>query len=85
MMVNNGEGSGSAMWYRVNKGYGCAAQLRAACDPNSMEQTGALNYDLASSVANGTMSLLDFNQHHASFLLIRGPYAWVGFGWVGCR
>eukprot|EP00729_Bicosta_minor_P007325 gene7325-2369_t len=85
MMVNNGEGSGSAMWYRVNKGYGCAAQLRAACDPNSMEQTGALNYDLASSVANGTMSLLDFNQHLASFLLIRGPYAWVGFGWVGCR
>ena len=84
MMVNNGEGSGSAMWYRVNKGWGCAAQVRAACHPDSMEQTGALNYDLDSAVANGTMFLPDFDEHLASFLLIRGPYAWIGFGWIGC-
>ena len=67
-------GSGSALWYRVNKGWGCAAQVRAACNPQSMEQTGALNYDLASGVTNGTMFLPDFNEHLASFLLIRGPY-----------
>ena len=56
------------------KGGGCAAQLRAACQADSLEQVGALNYDLASkSGPNRTMSLIDFEQHLASFMLIRGP------------
>ena len=64
MMVNNGHGSGSALWYRVISGGGCAAQLCAACQPNSMEQVGALNYDLASgSEPNHTMALIDFDEH----------------------
>ena len=85
MMVNNGHGSGSALWYRVIKGGGCAAQLRAACQADSLEQTGALNYDLASKAGpNHTMSLIDFYEHLASFMLIRGPMAWVGFSWISC-
>ena len=27
---------------------------------------------------------LDFAQHLASFLLLRGPYAWLGWAWLGC-
>ena len=23
-------------------------------------------------------------EHLASFLLMRGPYAWIGYAWVGC-
>jgi hypothetical protein len=84
MMVNNGHGSGSALWYRVMKGSGCAAQLRAACQPDSLEQVGALNYDLASGHNTSTMSLIDFDEHLASFLLIRGPFAWVGYSWISC-
>ncbi len=26
-----------------------------------------------------------FNQDLATFLLIRGPYAWLGYGWVSCN
>jgi hypothetical protein len=26
----------------------------------------------------------DFMQHLASFLTIRGPFAWFGWAWVGC-
>ena len=28
--------------------------------------------------------LPDLAQDLASFLLVRGPYAWLGHGWVGC-
>jgi hypothetical protein len=29
-------------------------------------------------------SLPAFEQDLASFLLVRGPYAWLGYGWMGC-
>merc|ERR1712032_928504 len=29
-------------------------------------------------------ALDDLNQDLANFLLIRGPYAWLGTGWAGC-
>lgn len=25
-----------------------------------------------------------FNEDLATFLMVRGPYAWLGYGWVGC-
>lgn len=28
------------------------------------------------------MNLTSFNEDLASFLLVRGPYAWLGYGWV---
>ena len=28
--------------------------------------------------------IVDLAEHLASFLLMRGPYAWIGFAWVGC-
>ena len=28
--------------------------------------------------------IIDKIQHLASFLLIRGPYAWIGWAWLGC-
>ena len=28
--------------------------------------------------------IIDKLQHLASFLLIRGPYAWLGWAWLGC-
>ena len=28
--------------------------------------------------------VVDLKEHLASFLLMRGPYAWIGFAWVGC-
>lgn len=29
-------------------------------------------------------SLPNFNQDLATFMLLRGAYAWLGFGWSGC-
>lgn len=28
--------------------------------------------------------VVDLHEHLASFLLMRGPYAWIGYAWVGC-
>ena len=56
--------------------------MRAACKPNatSWQASSALRYELtqpATSVASVARDV-------ATFLLVRGPFAWIGHGWVGC-
>lgn len=48
----------------------CRSQNRTA---NKSEQKGG-----------ETLGFLDFDQHLAAFLAMRGPHAWFGYGWVGC-
>jgi hypothetical protein len=74
-MINNGTCAGP-----YNSKATCAAKLRAACRPNPIYQHGALFYGLGSP-ADPTPEL---QQHVASFLLMRGPYAWLGYSWKGC-
>ena len=40
--------------------------------------------DVASYFKSGKDPIIDKMQHLASFLLIRGPYAWLGWSWLGC-
>lgn len=56
----------------------CAAALRAACSPRSAWQRQPLTYGLAPG--NSTAPLPQLEQDMAAFLLMRGPYAYVGWG-----
>ena len=62
----------------------CDAFYRSSCMANSTMQTANLYY-LFSGSGGGkwfapTSPFLDI----ASFLLIRGPYAWIGYAWSQC-
>ncbi len=59
----------------------CAADLRALCNATSAPQVRAMMYGLSGSPEARNPDLM---QDLASFLLIRGPFAWLGWGWRGC-
>ena len=40
--------------------------------------------DLTDYMSGSRDPIIDKMQHLASFLLIRGPYAWLGWAWLGC-
>lgn len=64
--------------HKVSKN-NCAASLRQHCAADSPTQHRAyLAAPRDHAAAYQTVEDL------ANFLLIRGPYAWFGFGWVGC-
>jgi hypothetical protein len=64
----------------------CASFLRDACRPGSKMQTRAVQ--LSPSVnKNKIPQPWTFNhigQDVATFLLARGDYSWLGYGWMGC-
>jgi hypothetical protein len=68
----------------------CADFMRDACKPNATIATSAMmfGYTQVSEsphkpfLPNG--SLPAFEQDLATFLLVRGPFAWLGYGWLGC-
>ena len=57
---------------------GCTAFLRARCVANDTLQHSAM-------MMNAGKAPADFLPNLASFLLVRGPYAWFGNAWVGCN
>jgi hypothetical protein len=72
---------GSTSTQPIVKRAACAASLRRLCNASSPTQTRAMAYGLSGSPDARDPDLM---QDLASFLLIRGPYAWLGWGWVGC-
>jgi hypothetical protein len=63
----------------------CTAYMReTACRPDSVLQKQSLFYGFTDQSMNRS-ELPYFKQDLASFLLIRGPYAWLGYSWVGCN
>merc|ERR1712032_1806047 len=71
----------------------CASDLRKLCavnetikKPNIHDQALLLEF---SRLEDGTLwypngTLPHFEQDLATFLLVRGPYAWIGYVWSGC-
>ena len=57
----------------------CAATLREWCVPKPPQWERAHFYRVSTDQV--TANATDFT---AEFLLTRGPYAWLGFGWSGC-
>eukprot|EP01088_Endostelium_zonatum_P009664 TRINITY_DN2294_c0_g1_i1.p1 TRINITY_DN2294_c0_g1~~TRINITY_DN2294_c0_g1_i1.p1 ORF type:complete len:424 (+),score=76.26 TRINITY_DN2294_c0_g1_i1:67-1338(+) len=63
----------------------CAARLRELCSEKSPTQSRFLMYSFYPGGCKGNPDKLEqFEQDLANFLLIRGPYAALGHGWLGC-
>ena len=67
----------------VKKGPTCATTLRALCNESAPPQTRAMMYALGKE-PHDPSKLTALQQDLANFLLIRGPFAWLGHGWSGC-
>ena len=71
----------------VRNGSSCAPTLRKLCAADSPAQTRVMNYAFSPggcSSGTGFVPLTAPLQDIANFLLIRGPHAFLGHGWVGC-
>ena len=72
---------GSCGAYPLVSQQSCAAELRTFCNATAAPQVRAMMYGLSGKPEVRSASLL---QDLANFLLIRGPFAWLGWGWNGC-
>ena len=65
----------------------CASDLRSLCQANSPAQTRTMMYSFAPGHCNHNGSVVDppeLKEDLTNFLLTRGPYAYLGHGWLGC-
>ena len=63
----------------------CASDLRSLCKKDSPAQMRALMYSFGpGKCRTDPANLTQVEEDLANFLLIRGPYAWLGHGWLGC-
>jgi len=64
----------------------CAADLRGLCSPTAEPQNRTLLYGFSPGSCTGTnpTQLTEVDTDIANFLLVRGPYAYLGNGWSGC-
>jgi hypothetical protein len=63
----------------------CAQDLRNLCSTSSPAQTRTMMYAFSPGRCNMDPSKLPlFHEDLANFLLTRGPYAYLGHGWLGC-
>ena len=60
----------------------CAAVLRAACAAGA--SSAFYNATTQHQLTGDHATLPNLAQDLATFLLLRGPYAFLGFGWSGC-
>lgn len=58
--------------------------MRTNCGPTTPPQTGALFFGYSRVKHTQAWPLPSPDQDLAAFLLTRGPYAWIGYGWTGC-
>lgn len=83
----NDEGVGSTVPRPIVTQETCAVALRGLCNnATAPPQTRAMMYALTTSTDKhvGPAVLPELKQDLANFLLVRGPYAWLGHGWKGC-
>ena len=62
------------------KGAACEAFFRRACAPNSQEHDSALMLPFSGDPGRAPNATADL----ATFMLIRGPFGWIGHDFVGC-
>jgi hypothetical protein len=64
----------------------CTTYMReTACKPDSVLQKQSMFYGFTQIRGAPKSKLPYFKQDLASFLLVRGPYAWLGYSWFGCN
>lgn len=74
------DGVGGTCPHSIVSQKSCAAELRALCNETAAPQTRAMMYALSDMGPPWGQ----LKQDLANFLLIRGPFAWLGHGWKGC-
>lgn len=64
----------------------CALDLRTMCTATAPAQSRAMLYGLSPGSCRGTdpANLTEVMQDVVNFQLVRGEYAYLGTGWVGC-
>ena len=62
----------------------CAQWLRVACSPDAITHKVPLLLSFTRNNNGKQFPLPAPLQDIATFLLVRGPWAWMGFGWLGC-
>ena len=62
----------------------CQKYLEAQCGPLAGSQNGTLFYGFSRIAHSQPFPLPTPAQDIAMFLLSRGPYAFMGYGWTGC-
>jgi len=62
----------------------CAAWLRVACSSGSVIPRIPFLLSFTRNDNHSQFPLPSPTQDIATFLLVRGPYAWLGYGWLGC-
>ena len=78
-------GKGSTCPSPLVNNVSCATQLRALCTAASPAQTRTMMYAFYPGGCSGDPSKLEHaDEDLANFLLVRGPYAYLGHGWLGC-
>jgi len=69
----------------VTQGSSCAPTLRSLCSATSPAQTRLMHYAFTpGGCRTDPSNLTDPLQDIVNFQLIRGPYALLGHGWLGC-
>jgi len=63
----------------------CATYMRSACKTGSAVHESALQFDFTRKKFHDPFPLPFIVQDVATFLLVRGPFAWLGFSWMGCN
>jgi hypothetical protein len=68
------------------KGAACANFMRDSCVRDSFIQTNAVQYQISHQFSAGyrALNLPNFKMDLAIFLASRGPFSWLGYGWLGC-
>jgi hypothetical protein len=62
----------------------CTAWFRNTCGSNNPYYSVAAQQSYTHNADGSFCPLPQFTNDFATFLLVRGPYAWIGYGWVGC-
>jgi hypothetical protein len=81
MFAPSGWGGGTPIGFGA-KGPSCSAALRRSCAPTSIQQT-RMCLSMLTPIQSPSV-FKDPSSDVARFLLTRGPYAFLGTGWVGC-
>ena len=69
------------------RGAACSSFLREQCEPDSLAQTAAVQYQIShqfNAAHSAAPNLTNFEMDLGMFLASRGNYSWLGYGWLGC-
>jgi hypothetical protein len=71
-------------WSQTQPNTTCSSYMKTNCGPDTPPQNGTLFFGFSRVEHHQAWPLPSPDQDVAAFLLTRGPYAYMGYGWTGC-